>query len=191
MFTSKKIGILILTAVITPILAGLFGMATNEVAFMLSPEYYTRYKLLQYGFDTSDPHTAILYIGWTTTWWTGLVIGLVLGAASLIHRENKMLKALSESIMLTFLIAFGVGMSGLAIGGVFLSHNISSWNLPDHLQHKRDFIAVSFMHSFGYAGGLIGMAAGIIYQIRQKRRLQGTPYPHADDHDAVHSRSAA
>jgi hypothetical protein len=102
-----------------------------------------------------------------------------------------MLKALSESIMLTFLIAFGVGISGLAIGGVFLSHNVTSWNLPDHLHNKRDFLAVSFMHSFGYAGGLIGMAAGIIYQIRQKRRLQGTPYPHLDEHDEVHSRSAA
>lgn len=191
MFTSKKIGILALTILVTPILAGLYGIACNEVAYSLSSEYYTKFKFLQYDLDPSDPHIAILYVGWVSTWWTGLVIGIVLGGVGLIHKEKQMLKAVSESILLTLVIAFGIGILGLAIGGLFLPHGTGAWNLPEHLDNKKDFIAVGFMHSFGYVGGIIGLAASIIYQIRQKRRVQSKGYQPSDGNNAIQSRPAA
>lgn len=191
--TSKKIGILILAAVVTPLLASLYGIVLDEGMYSISSEYYTKFKFPEYGIGSSTPlREGLAYVGWTSTWWTGLIIGVVLGATGLIHKESRMLKAVSESIFLNFGIAFMIGVSGLAVGGVFLPHGAGMWNLPDGLHHPKDFIAVEFMHAFGYVGGIVGLAAGIIYQIRQKRRLlksDNSPSGHHKVHG--HGRLAA
>jgi hypothetical protein len=174
MVTQKKVGILILTVLITPVLAGIYGIVHDELMYSISPEYFTKYKFPKFGIDPNfSDRSALLLSGWVSTWWAGLVIGIVLGSVGLMHRTPRMMKIIGESIMLAFVIVFIVELIGLAFGGLFLPASyVGDIILPDPLNNRKDFMAVATMHSFSHVGGIVGLAAGILYQIRQRRRVQ-------------------
>jgi len=81
-----------------------------------------------------------------------------------------MFKNICKSIVVTLVIAFFSGLVGLAYGEFYLAKTGVDWYLPDNLVEKGNFIAVGSMHNFSYLGGIIGLVAGIIYQIRLKTK---------------------
>ena len=119
-----------------------------------------------------NPRIEVSAVGFMATWWMGLLIGLILGLVGLIHNDVKqMFRATMKAIILTVLITFATGLIGLAYGKIYLADAGVNWWLPDNLIDTRNFIAVGSMHNFSYLGGLIGLIAGAIYSIRQKRNM--------------------
>tara|TARA_R110002072_G_scaffold302577_1_gene486389 strand:- start:6307 stop:6882 length:576 start_codon:yes stop_codon:yes gene_type:complete len=182
---------LILILIIAPILGGIYGILHDQITYTISPEYYSKFKFIQFGLENwglgenigtianpeiklGNPRFCAGIVGTLATWWVGMIIGIILGLVGLIHKNGKMMfKTTMISFILTTGIALLTGIIGLGYGKLFLTENRPNWNLPENLIDFDSFIMVGSMHNFSYLGGLIGLIAGIIYSMRQKRK---TPY---------------
>jgi len=171
----KKIGILILTIILTPILAGIYGLIHDQISYSISPEYFTKFKFEQFGFveyGLDDKRITVGIIGVWATWWTGLIIGIVNGFTGLIQPNyKKMTKSILKATFLTFITTIIFGIIGLIFGKIFSSYTNVDWDFPSDLIDKKSFITVGIMHNFSYVGGFVGMIIGMIYQIRLKKPL--------------------
>lgn len=177
----KKFLILLLILTIAPIVGGLYGILHDQLTYTISPEYYTKFKFYQFGLMDDvgneaiipNPRIGVSAVGFMATWWMGIPIGLILGLVGLVHKSSKqMFRAAIGSIIVTVIVAFVTGLIGLAYGKLYLANTGVSWWFPDNLIDTKNFIAVGSMHNFSYLGGLIGVIAGAIYSIRQKRKFE-------------------
>ena len=78
----KKFGILLLTIIISTLLAAFYGAIHDQVTFSISPEYFTVFKFDQFGFlewGNQNPRMTTALIGVLATWWVGLYIGIFQG----------------------------------------------------------------------------------------------------------------
>ena len=174
----KKTLILLLTLVITPLIAGCYGIIHDQFTYTISHEYFTKFKFYQFEFIESgsetvlpNPRLYVAIVGFFATWWVGLIIGIGYGLTGLIQRDHKlMFKTISVAILITLTIAATCGLIGLAYGWFHLSKVGVSWYLPPTLINKRSFIAVGSMHNFGYIGSLIVLISGMIYQVIKASR---------------------
>ncbi|MDR2921283.1 MAG: hypothetical protein LBV72_18210 [Tannerella sp.] len=174
----KKMLTLFLIIAIAPLIAGFYGILNDQLTYTLSPEYYTKFKFYQFGLmDTSNeaifpnPRLQASIVGFLATWWVGLPIGIILGLIGLINKGYKrMLIITIKAMFVTIFVAFITGLIGLAYGKLYLTNTGVNWWLPENLIDKENFIAVGSMHNFSYIGGLVGLIAGIIYSIRQKKK---------------------
>lgn len=177
---TKKILILGLIIILTPILAGLYGIIHDLLTYSISPEYYTKFKFYQFelvdeGAKIGIPEIqGVAIVGFLATWWTGIPIGIILGLSGLIHNDwQNMFKIVFKSLILTLIVAFIVGLLGLLYGKLFLiNSDLSCWYFPGNLIDKESFIMVGSMHNFSYIGGLVGLIFAIIYQRRQRRKIK-------------------
>lgn len=174
----KKLGIFLLTILVTPLFAGLYGILHDQLTYTICPEYYTKFKFIQFGLLGREdeglllsPRLSVAIVGFLASWWTGIIIGVWQAVVGLIHKDHKtMLKNIIKATLLTIAISFLTGIVGLAYGKFYLSHTeINRW-FPDNLIDKENFITVGSMHNFSYLGGLIGLVVGVVYQLYQKRK---------------------
>lgn len=171
--------ILLLIIGLGPLIGGLYGIIHDQLTYTISPEYYTKFKFYQFGLIDigneaifPNPRLEVSAVGFMATWWMGLPIGLILGLVGLTIKDNKqMFRTTLKAFVLTTIIAFITGLIGLAYGKLILAVTGVSWWLPNNLIDKKNFIAVGSMHNFSYLGGLTGLIAGIIYILRQKKKL--------------------
>ena len=170
---SRKIGVLILTIVLTPILAGVYGILHDEISYSISPEYFTKFKFEQFGFveyGFGNERATVAIIGFWATWWTGLIIGVANGIVGLIQRTSKMMwKSIYGATIRTLGIGIGIGLIGIVVGELIISEIDGNWIIPKNVIDKNDFLVVGTMHTFSYVGGLIGLIFGTIYQVRLKK----------------------
>lgn len=168
----KKLGILLAIILITPIIAGFYGVIHDQISFMISNEYYTKFKFDQFGVGPAVPYRlGVSYVGWMATWWMGIPLGIVIGLIGLIHFDWKlMFKAYYKSLPWILCVALLTGFCGLIYGKLFLIDNDLNWFIPDNLIDRKHFIMVGSMHNFSYIGGLTGLITGIIYQLEFKRK---------------------
>lgn len=177
---------LILILVIAPVLGGIYGILHDQITYTISPEYYSKFKFIQFGLENwglgknigtmknpeirlNNPRFGASIIGTLATWWVGMIIGIILGLIGLIHKNGKiMFKTTMKAFLLTTGVALLTGIIGLVYGKLFLIKNRPNWNLPENVIDLDSFIMVGSMHNFSYLGGLIGLVIGIIYSVRQR-----------------------
>jgi hypothetical protein len=165
----------ILTILLTPIIAGLYGILHDQITYSISEEYYTKFKFIQFGFLKRDelitfpyPRLQVSAVGFMATWWTGLIIGINISLVSLMIKDPMtMYRALIKSIKLIFIITFSIGLLGLLVGVFLNEHN---FYFPYELSDKKAFLMVGSMHTFSYIGGLIGLVTSLIYLFRLRRK---------------------
>lgn len=173
----KKFLTLVLIIGIVPLLGGLYGILHDQLTYTISPEYYTKFKFYQFGLleeghevIVHNPRLLVAAVGFMATWWMGLPIGFILGLVGWIHQDNKkMLRVTLKAILITILVAFAIGLIGLAFGKLYLADIGVDWWQPENLIDRKSFIMVGSMHNFSYLGGLIGLIAGVVYSVKQKK----------------------
>ena len=78
----RKFAVFSATLFISILLAGLYGILHDQVTYTIAPEYFTKFKYGQFGFEPAwfgGHRQTVAAIGFLATWWTGIFIGLGLG----------------------------------------------------------------------------------------------------------------
>ena len=180
----RKFLTLLIIIVAAPAIAGLYGILHDQFTFTISPEYFTRFKFLQFHIGSAIPYRmGVAIVGWKATWWMGIPIGFILGCIGLIHYDAKVMFLITmKAFVVAIIVAFATGLTGLLYGEIFLADKpreyFQHWFIPDNLIDFRSFISVGSMHNFSYLGGLTGLIAGMIYSVIQRRKfllLRKTP----------------
>ncbi|MBB4807884.1 MFS family permease [Chryseobacterium defluvii] len=170
----KKYLTIFLVAFCSCLFAGAYGIFHDQITYTISPEYYTKFKFIQFGIDEEyfSTRVKVAIVGFLATWWFGMFLGVILGIFGLRHQNwRAMFKTSLQSILIAILIAFVVGIIGLLYGWFILSgqpkSEFSHWYIPDHIVDFKSFISVGSMHNFSYLGGVIGLIFGIIYSYKK------------------------
>lgn len=164
------------------LVAGVYGIVHDQLTYTLAPEYFTKFKYRQFGFEPAwfgGHRPTVAVIGFLATWWTGLIIGCVLGATAFVFPDHRsMAAALRGAIVRVLLITAGFAVIGGLLGHFYLVHTGVNWWLPPDLTDRSAFITVGSVHNFSYLGGAAGMLVALVYLLRQKRtesRLRAKP----------------
>lgn len=157
--------------------SGLFGMAHDQISYSLSPEYFTRFKFFQFGLaDVSAPdRLRAAVVGWRATWWMGLPLGLLAGAAGFLQRDaTAMRRALIRTLPLTILFTLAFSIAGLFFASSRLNAYgpaaYANWPIPAGLNDLPAFIMVGQMHNFAYLGGLLAIPLAWAFNLFLRRR---------------------
>lgn len=168
----RKFGVFTETIFISIILAGLYGTIHDQITYSISPEYFTKFKYRQFGFDPSQfggHRQTVAVIGFFATWWMGLLIGFVIGLIGLVFKDHvTMRKAIRKAITIVFVSAVLFAATGFLWGKYHLLKTGVDWWMPDDLTDKNNFIITGSIHNFSYIGGITGLFIAIVYMIRKK-----------------------
>ncbi len=170
---AKKIGLLILIIFLSIILASIYGFLHNQISYSISTEYFTEFKFDQFWsvkYTLDFPRMSAGLIGIASTWWFGLIIGLIIGIIGFFQPTAKIMwKSSFGAIIRILLIAIGIGIVRILVGYLIISNINTNWNLPAELIDQKSFLTAGTMHNFSYLGGLIGLIYGILYQLKIKK----------------------
>ena len=163
----------------TIIIASCYGILHDQVTYTISPEYYTRFKFIQFGLVDEgvnlpmNHRLAAMIVGIMATWWVGLTIGLFYaGILSFFEMQPGLYRLYFKTVALTFGIAALFGITGFLYGRFHLIATGVSWHLPEQLADKSAFICVGSIHNYSYMGGIAGCMAGILFLLYNKTRLK-------------------
>jgi len=176
----RKLAVFVITLIAMPLVAGLYGALHDQVSFSISPEYFTRFKYEQFGFEPQwfgGDRPTVAVIGFLATWWVGALIGLFLGGTALFQRDARtMRQALVRATAITLGVALLCAIAGLIYGWWFIHEIPSGWYVPDDLQDLVAFRSVGSMHNCSYGGGVLGLIIALFdmeWRRNLKRERQG------------------
>jgi len=178
----KKQLTLILIIIVAIVAGGVYGILHDQLTYTISPEYYTKFKFYQFRIATDggneaifpNPRIQVAQVGFMATWWMGMAIGFILGVVGMLYKTPKQMFATTlRAFSITMAVAFTTGLLGLLYAQLFLANStvddFPHWRFPDNLTDFRAFVKVGTMHNFSYLGGAIGLVAGIVYSIKQRK----------------------
>jgi hypothetical protein len=156
--------------------AGAYGIIHDQLTAFISPEYYTRFKFVQFQVDPGLPfRQGVTIVGFFATWWMGAAIGLILGVLGFLFRDHRaMKKVMARSLLLVSTVACITGIAGFIYGKYFQDYSTVSRWFPEGLQDKDNFILTGTIHNFSYMGGLAGLIIAIIFLLLKSGN---TSYP--------------
>ncbi|WP_179020366.1 hypothetical protein [Winogradskyella forsetii] len=170
---NNKIGLLILTIVLSIILASIYGIIHNQISYSISEEYFTVFKFEQFRLwenGYGDERLKASLVGGLSTWWFGLIFGIINGLIGLTQSTIKtMRKSIIGATFRIFIFAILLGLIGVLVGFFIIPKLNIDWNVPTDLFDRQSFLTAGTMHTFSYVGGIIGIIYGIKYQLKIKK----------------------
>jgi hypothetical protein len=164
--------------------AALFGAIHDQISFMVSSEYYTRFKFIQFHLADSPlpDRLRVAMVGILASWWMGVPLGVLCGAAGFFqHTPVLMGRALAWSLLLavafTFTIAiFGLAYSRLQTENVALA-DYHGWYVPAGITDLRSFLCAGYMHNSAYLGGTIAVPVVWAFLVWYRAVTKKSVYP--------------
>jgi hypothetical protein len=169
-----KFAVLIFLLVLGPVAAGIYGAFQDQIAYTVSPEFFTKFRFPIYNISgDTNPRLGAAIVGFKNSWQVGLLLGGILSLVGMIHYDwIKMLKHTAYAFVIALTVAFVFSLIGLAMGAGD-SEISSSLNIID----KNHFLAVERMNNFSKMGGVIGMLLGIFYHVYSRNKDKGLIAP--------------
>lgn len=175
----KKFAVYLLIVVLAIIVAGLYGMIHNQISYAVAPEYFTKFKFRQFGL-TEMPlpdRVRASMVGFLASWWMGIPIGLLVGAAGFIHRDHgEMLRVTLWSFLVVIGFTFLFGLGGLLYGYFETVHidveDYPGWFIPDDVTNLRRFLCAGYMHNSSYLGGVLAIIVTWVFHIVMRLRTK-------------------
>ena len=170
----KKTGTLILIVVISIFLSVIYGITHDFITSKISNEFYTKLTFFEFGIldDYSREFNgnwtfALIWVGFFSTWWFGLLTGLILGILGMKYSNGKnLLNKTLKSILIVIGITIVFGFVGYGIAELNPSEIITNYTYPFEIEHKAEFNKVAKIHNFSYIGGIVGLIIGMLNQIK-------------------------
>lgn len=121
----RKSGVFLLTLFTAIIAAGIFGILHDEITYSISPEYFTKFKFLQFQVGEAVPYrSGAAIVGFKATWWTGLLIGFALGIVGFLFPDYKMMrKNVFKGLGIIFITTILISFTGFLLGKFYLSNH--------------------------------------------------------------------
>ncbi|PCI35092.1 MAG: hypothetical protein COB60_04280 [Flavobacteriaceae bacterium] len=170
----KKTLTILLIVFISIIFSVVYGISHDFVTSKISPEFYT--KLTFFNFGILDDYArkfdgnwtfALVWVGFFSTWWFGLLTGLILGIVGMKYGDGKqILNKTMKSILIVIGIVILFGVVGYGIAELNPSEIITNYDFPFEIEHKTDFNKVVKIHNYSYFGGVVGLIIGTLNQIK-------------------------
>ena len=175
----RKFAIFCLIILVATVVASIYGVVHDQVTYSISPEYYTKYKFIQFNLADSaaaqhmtQPRSAVVMTGLLGTWWMGVLIGVVLGLVGFIFPDaDSMFSYVLRALGLVLLVIILAGVAGGLYGQHVLAEKGVSWWMPGNLVDRTAYITVGTIHNFSYVGGAAGLLVGIVYLVLRKRLI--------------------
>lgn len=166
-----KIKLFLFIIFLTPIICGTFGILHDQVTYSISPEYFTKFKFIQFRLVDENMHmhmsdrAGAIIVGFMATWWVGIPIGLFYAATLMFFKNTENLyKIYYKTVAITFSITIIFSIIGYCIGLINENnHHIPNWYYPENLKDVYSFIIVGNIHNFSYLGGAFGLMTGTLY----------------------------
>ncbi|OGF48901.1 MAG: hypothetical protein A2231_10435 [Candidatus Firestonebacteria bacterium RIFOXYA2_FULL_40_8] len=173
----KKFLVLVLLVVIGSVVAGVYGIAHDQITYTISSEYFTMFKFYQFGRIVPldlvylPPRIAVSIVGWMATWWVGFIAAIILGLFGLVHKEpRQMFKRSTQAFILVIATAVFFGFIGYFFAKFSYFDNLANWYIPEGLTDWESFRTVGTIHNFSYLGGAVGILIGIYWQFRGRKK---------------------
>ena len=166
--------------------AGLFGIVHDQISYTVAPEYFTRFKFIQFGLlDVPLPERARAgIVGFLASWWMGIPLGVLCGAAGFMQRTPALMaRSLVWSLPGIAVFTLAVALAGLAYGGLQtspadyprLDMQSAGWYVPPGVMHLRRFLCAGYMHNAAYLGGVLAIPAAWLFHIIFRALVPGAP----------------
>jgi hypothetical protein len=109
------------------------------------------------------------YVGFLATWWMGVLVFIPLGLFGFLFPTPKLMAInLGKAFLMVMFVALLTGLAGLTYGYLQVNqetvHLYAEWVWPG-VSDSVQFVRVGFMHNASYLGGVMGLAAGILFLI--------------------------
>ncbi|QHL86968.1 hypothetical protein GU926_05760 [Nibribacter ruber] len=182
---SRKFRMLYLIIFLSTLIGGVYGILHDQITFTISNEYYTKLKFYQFGleyFIANSPRVGVAIVGFLATWYLGLAAGIILGLIFFLFPSPKLmlsvtLKALGIALAIAFFTPI-IGVPAYFLEDYLDSTSMESYSFVDtgfvpadvKITEGFSYILVGFVHGFSYLGGLLGVLAGIMFQIWTYRK---------------------
>ena len=181
----RRFAVFIVFVLAAVLAAGAFGALHDQISYTVSPEYYTKFKFLQFDLlnDGVPERARAAQVGFLGSWWMGVPLGVLIGAAGFIHPDvPQMRRALFWSLVVAVAFTLVYALGGLVYGIVqtanFELASYEGWFIPQGLEHPRRFLCVGYMHNAAYTGGELAVAiawALHLSVLRKQRRKTYVP----------------
>ena len=156
------------------VIAGGYGMLHDQVTFWLGPEYFTRFKVYQFGYEgVANPgRWEAAKIGFQASWWVGLFAGWFLGRVAIPRVDlGRAMRwcLLSVGLMLGVTLVFGFG-GWLWAQWRLDETGVARWAMAMRgfdVEDVRAFATVGYIHNGSYLGALVGLIGAVIWVWRR------------------------
>lgn len=147
------------------LIAGTYGAVHNQISYAVSPDYFHAFKFHQFSIDDAlRNRLGASLVGWSASWWTGMILTPPIYVACLIVRKRT---PLAQTFLSAAVAIVGVAIvSGLLalVSSFFLINPgaLPAYRYPEEVSDKAAFARAGTMHNFSYLGALLGLVAGIV-----------------------------
>jgi hypothetical protein len=155
------------------IVAGLYGVAHDQITYTLAPEYFTRLKFQQFAWADLGlpPRVFAAQIGFIASWWVGFFSAWFLARIAVPAWPKEIA---NRKAWIGFAQIFGATVVG-GIGGGLLG-SLPGAAGPDWqdvalelgIRDVPAFVQVAFIHNGSYVGGGIGLVLSLLSMRRQR-----------------------
>ncbi|MFT3920678.1 hypothetical protein [Cloacibacterium sp.] len=172
---------IILIAILSALIAGIYGIIHDQITFTISSEYYTKYIFLQYNLVQVEgdsriihPRILVVLVTFLSTWWFPLISGLIIVIFNLIQNTWKMfLKTSVLAMLISSLITVFSAIIGFILGSLIISklpkYYFADWCfIPDKLNDYENYITAGTMDAFNFFGGILGLIVAIFYSYKKR-----------------------
>lgn len=163
-FALKDLPVMAGLSLLGALIAGLYGIAHDQITYSISPEYFTNFKFKQFHWANLrlGDRTFVSCIGFLATWWVGLIIAWILVRRLLPGQQQKVA---CQNVLKGFFVVFSTvllfGVGGFLYGtlrGPDADYSNWSWAFEDYqISDQWAFVRVAYVHNAGYLGGLVGL----------------------------------
>ena len=172
----RKLLLVPVLLIIACVMAGVYGVVHNQVSCTVAPEYFTQFKYVQFGLSPETPlRVGAAIVGWGAAWWMGIVIGSVLVPVGMIvPGPRRFFVATVKGFGVAAGTALVCGLGALAVATLTIDAGDARQVVRYGNQMEDDvaFLRAGAMHNFSYAGGLLGIIAGSVFLVVERRRAR-------------------
>ncbi len=160
-------------------IAGLYGILHDQITFTIAPEYFTKFKFIQFRhmiFLHCSDRFNVSVIGFLATYWVGTFVASLLGLVNLIIGAEELFAKTLKAFLIVLLVTACFWAAGYAAGRIITANcsteQILGWGIyfPRGIKDVKGFMTVGFIHNFSYLGGFAGMIAGNIWLVRNRKK---------------------